>query len=64
MSPRRAIGISLSTWEAIALATGVVPPLTALLRRHPLLGIGATLWVAHHLLWPVPAFPQVEVNEG
>jgi len=50
---RRALGVGLSAWELTALATGRIPPLTAILRRHPLLGGAATAWVAVHLLTQV-----------
>lgn len=51
---KRSIGVALSVWEFAALATGRIPPLTDLLRRHPALGAMATGWVAWHLLSEKP----------
>lgn len=47
---RRALGVGLSAWELAALTSGRFPPLTAVLRLHPVLGLAATGWVAVHLL--------------
>jgi hypothetical protein len=51
MSFEKRAGIVLAAYETLALSTGRVPPLTYYLRLHPLLGLAATAWVAHHLLW-------------
>lgn len=46
----RHIGIVLAGWEFLALTTRRVPPLTDILRTHPILGAGAVGWLAVHLL--------------
>lgn len=46
----RRIGVVLAAYELAALMTRRIPPITDILRRHPLLGAAATAWVAVHLL--------------
>jgi hypothetical protein len=50
MSLRRAVGVGLSAYELVALATGRVPALTDLLRLHRVLSAAAVGWLAVHLL--------------
>jgi hypothetical protein len=52
MKADRAIGISLATWELVALITGK-PAITDVVRRYPALEVAAVvLFVAHcHEAW-------------
>lgn len=48
-----AAGIGICAYEAAALAVAdsdALPPITAILRRHPLLSLLAVAWVSQHLL--------------
>lgn len=52
MTATRTLGILLSAWELIGLTGRVrwIPPMTTVLRKHPILGAAAVGWVAVHLL--------------
>lgn len=52
MTYTRVMAIGLSAYELVATATGRLPALTDILRRHPVMGAAAVGWLAVHLLHP------------
>lgn len=50
MRATRTIGSLIAAYELVALSTRRVPPITDILRKHPILGAAAVGWLAVHLL--------------
>ena len=48
MTTKRFIGIAVSAYELLALATGRTPPITDIARQHPTLAAGFVGFIAWH----------------